>query len=270
MISIKNVSVAVFSLLLSCGFSATAQEDNKNYNENSVYPINKEDQLFRKRIWRRLDLKEKQNQPLFSKNNEITRFLINHVLDGSLTPYKGDSLTSTFTIAEFREAIKIPTGSVEGDIFASSDDQGAAIEEFYFPKNFSILEMMEDVIFDKVRSRLYFDIQSICMWLPARDKDQTVDTPLDEPIAFFKYKELEKLFRENPTEAIWYNRVNPAEHKNIADAFLLRLFKGRIIKVDNPSDALLEDIYSTQRQALYASQEEEFKLMEMEHNLWEY
>ena len=270
MISIKNVSVLVFALALSCGFSASAQEENSNYNENSVYPISKEDQLYRKRIWRRLDLKEKQNQPLFSKNNEITRFLINHVLDGSLTPYKGDSLNATYTIAEFREAIKIPTGSAEGDNIFADDDSGAAIDEFYFPKNFSILELMEDVIFDKKRSRLYFDIQSICMWLPARDKDSSVDTPLDEPIAFFKYKELEKLFRDNPGESVWYNRINPAEHKNLADAFLLRLFKGRIIKIDNPEDALLEDIYSTQREALYASQEEEFKLMEMEHNLWEY
>ena len=36
-----------------------------------------------------------------------------------------------------------------------------------------------------------------------------------------------------PKEAIWYNERNIAQHKNLADAFLLRLFKGIIVKIAN-------------------------------------
>jgi hypothetical protein len=56
----------------------------------------------------------------------------------------------------------------------------------------------------------------------------------------------------------------------MADAFLLRLFNARVVKVSNPRDDWIQDISPDQRSALIKSQQEEHKLIEYEHNLWEY
>jgi hypothetical protein len=42
-----------------------AQEEKALYNENSVYPIPYVNQMFKRTVWRRMDLKEKQNRPFF-------------------------------------------------------------------------------------------------------------------------------------------------------------------------------------------------------------
>ena len=56
----------------------------------------------------------------------------------------------------------------------------------------------------------------------------------------------------------------------MADAFDLRLFNARIIKQSNANDAFLVDLYKGEKAGLRASELLEYKLMEFEHNLWEY
>jgi DNA primase catalytic subunit len=51
----------------------------------------------------------------------------------------------------------------------------------------------------------------------------------------------------------------------------LRLFSARVIKVDNPRDQYISDVYSRYpKEHIMASQWLELELMEREHNLWEY
>ena len=126
------------------------------------------------------------------------------------------------------------------------------------------LTLVEDVIFDKRRSRLYYDM--LALKLEAFDQN----TSTYKLIGWFKYKDLEKVFRNHPDEAIWFNRYNTAENKNYADAFLLRLFHGNIDKVENPDDNRIYDIYLMHKEAVWATEWEEMKMMEREHNLWEY
>ncbi len=135
----------------------------------------------------------------------------------------------------------------------------------YFPKELSVLEVKEDWIFDKKRSRLYYDIQTVKMLLPA-DKNAA---GFELPIATFRYKDLDKLFRSDPKKFVWYNTQNQAQHKNLADAFDLRLFYGRITKVANPDDKELVGLYGD-KEGLMKSYQTEYDLMEIEHGLWEY
>ena len=79
------------------------------------------------------------------------------------------------------------------------------------------------------------------------------------------------LFKSMPKEAIWYNERNIAQHKNLGDAFLLRLFKGIIVKVANADDIRVSELYSKSRkEGIMASFKVEQDLMEWEANLWEY
>lgn len=257
-----------------------AQEVSSDLNPNSVNPIPESNQMYKKTVWRRMDLKEKQNRPFFSTSNELTRIIINAVNDGTLYPYEDDSLNKRMPKEAFLENLKLPDAEEEngaGGAAAQDDswgdsgwgDQAAQTEElspYYDASQLTVVRLKEDMIFDKVRSRLYYDIQSIELIIPS---DQTA-TGLEKTVGVFRYKDLEQLFRSMPDQAIWYNRSNTAAHLNMADAFLLRLFSARVVKVSNPKNDWIQDIYLDQKAALIKSQQTEYNLIEYEHNLWEY
>jgi hypothetical protein len=55
----------------------------------------------------------------------------------------------------------------------------------------------------------------------------------------------------------------------MADAFDLRMFQARIIKKGNVENKFLTDLYGGEKEGLMMSQLLEYKLLEMEHDLWE-
>ena len=134
-----------------------------------------------------------------------------------------------------------------------------------FPNEFYIIELKEDWIFDRQRSRQYFDIQTISVKIPA----EASNDGLEKTLATFKYKDLEHFFRNNPN-AVWYNEANTAKHINLSDAFELRLFHGRIVKKSNSLNRYLDEQYKSPKEALNKSQQLEYELIEFEHNLWEF
>ncbi len=270
--------------------SVSVAQETDGYNPNSLYPIHESDILYKKRVWRRMDLREKQNRPFFASNNEITKVIIDAVKEGKLQPYENDSLSRRMSKERFLEQLKLPEvggGLSDEEIalgFSDSDDgwggggddgwgddggSGGEGEEqdYFFPNEISILELQEDIIFDKKRSRLYYDLQSIKLVIPA----EKFETGLIREVAVFRYKDLAKLFKEKPSEAIWFNPWNSQEHRNLADALALRLFNARIIKVENPQDSYIVDVYNkSPKQGILASQWLEDQIVEFEHDLWEF
>ncbi len=291
----KKLQGMAFGIALTISQLAVAQEKSNNYlNPLSLRPIHEENVMYKTTLWRRIDLKEKQNQPLFSKGAEITKHLIDAVKAGLIVAYSSDSLGTQLTLDQFNERLtmKVEGGGLSEEEkaagFSSGGDDGwggdsggakpaaagttapaaaapsSDVQEI-FATQLTTLELKEDWVFDKQRSRQYFDILTMTLIIPA---DQT-QLGFDRPIATFKYKELERYFRSNP-KCIWYNAANVASHKNLADAFELRLFHGKIIKKSNALDKFLDDIYKSPREGMLKSEQLEHELMEFEHNLWEY
>jgi gliding motility associated protien GldN len=257
--------------------TAGATDGDTGYNPLSVRPIHVSDIMWKKTLLRAIDLREKQNKPLFSRNREITRLLMDAVMKGDLTIYANDSLDRKITIDEYNEAMLIP---VEGGTMTEEEKQIALANgdssvlqsggpAYYFPTDLYQLTIKEDLIFDKQRSRLYYDIIALTMYVPA-DLPSNIKG-IEQVVASFSYKELvEKVFKDNP-KAIWFNVQNDQQHKNLADAFDLRLFSSYITKVSNPNDAYLVDIYGgDQQKGIMASQWAAMELLEFEHNLWEF
>lgn len=277
---------AIATGLFSTGFAQEA--DTRGYNPNSVHPIHDSDIMFKKTVWQQLDLNEKQNRPFMAVNNEITRFIFNAVKAGLLKPYENDSLTKEMPLESFvgnisatsgpaltKDEIQAEIQRIKSDDFLTQAEKDKQIRELTsgggaqeLPASyFTIVEMKEDIIFDKQRSRMYYDTQALTIWLPA---EKNGDLGIDKKVAAFKFKDLNKLFRSNP-DAIWFNAQNNREHKNLADAFELRMFSGRIIKVANPDDRSLVEIYDNSgKKGLLASEWMRQQLMEFEHNLWEF
>ena len=266
-----------------------AQEDeDTGYNPDSVYPVHESYKMFKKILWRRIDLEEKQNQPLFSRNGELPTIIINAVKEGLLFPYTNDSVNTRMSKETFLENLKyeeeggglteeeIAMGfgsDSEDDFFGGFGDEGGAQAEQSsgsneFPsRDFYVMELKEEMYFDRIRSRMYYDILAVTVVLPA-DKNPAM---FEKPLASFKFKDLVALFRSMPKEAIWYNVYNNAEHKNMADAFNLRLFSSNLIKYANPKDDRIVDIYTkSRRDGMIASKQIEYDLIEFENELWEF
>lgn len=289
----KLTSLAVITSLVISQLANAQEKTNDGKNPLSLRPIHESNIMYKVTLWRRIDLKEKQNQPLFARTSEITKHLIEGVRAGVLDAYANDSLTTKLTLEQFNQrmimqlaggglseeekAAGFTAGEDDGWGGGGSDDganktaapaaQTASVSSGveFFPQQLTVLQIREDFIFDKQRSRQYYDIQTLTIMIPA-DQNQE---GLEKELASFKYKDLERYFR-SCNKCIWYNAANVAQHKNLADAFELRLFHGKIIKRSNAADAYLEDIYKTPKQGMLKAQQLEYELMEFEHNLWEY
>lgn len=286
----KLCYVFSLALLLTVLTDVRAQERvTSGYNENSVRPVHESKKMFKKILWWRMDLLEKQNLPFFSRDGEISKLIIEAVKADLLIPYMDDSLNKRMSKEVFLENLKIPDDG--GDAFTPEEiaagfgqqtaeddpfggfpgsDSGAeevAVSDEFPVRDFSLMEIKEEMYFDRIRSRMYHDIQAFTIILPA-DKNPAL---FEKPLASFKYKDLVELFYKMPEDAIWYNTQNFAEHKNFADAFLLRLFSANLIKYANPKDQRIVEIYDKSRKAgLIASQRLEYELIDFENELWEY
>lgn len=282
---LKTLGLGVAMTCISAG--AFAQEQSTTAASNpSARPIPESDMMYRKTVWRTIDLREKQNKPLFADGRQITKVIIDAVKRGELPIYKNDSLTTTLTQQEFNTNMTMvdeggglsaeekalgfdePTSDDGWGDAAPASADAAAISNEYFPKDLYQLEMKEDAIFDKKRSRMYHDIKSLTLVVPASLKANIKGR--DIPVGTFKYSDLVKVWRDHPQEAIWFNPRNDAQHRNLADAFDLRLFSSFITKVSNPDNASLEDIYGGPQQGILAAQNAAEQMIEYEYNLWSF
>jgi gliding motility associated protien GldN len=284
---------------------AYSEEMEEQYNPNSINPIALYEQHYKVRVWRSIDLAERQNKGFFAKNGEISKLLMDAILSGELPDiYTHDSLTTKMSKEDFiknlqqQAANDYPVWDPAKDFYtedivsyngknyrALNDSRGANPETAtndwaptqegkalnFAAADVSNLSIVEDVIFDRRRSRLYYDIQGIELVIPGSKNSQT---GFNKSLGWLKYKDVEKLFRAHPKKAVWFNRQNTAQNKNFADAFLLRLFWGPIYKVQNPDNETILDTYLANgrpyREAVWAGEWEEIKMMEKEHNLWEF
>ncbi len=290
----KFLSFAALAAGLTLSVAASAQEQATTASSNGSYrPIPNSDIMFRKTIWRAIDLREKQNKPMFSEGREISRVILEAVKRGELQAYRNDSLTTTLSAKEVSSNVSYQEAAVglsdeeraAGFSADTGDDWGAPAARNgratarpatpaappsyeYRPKDVYQMELKEDMIFDKKRSRMYHDIKSITLLVPSTLSSNV--SGIEKTIGSFKYSDLVRVFRANPDKAIWFNPQNDAQHKNLADAFELWLFNSYIVKVSNPNDARLDEVYGSQQQGILASQQAAADLIEYEYNLWSF
>ncbi len=287
----KRISYAIVFILLASG-TLMAQDKGQPIIKTEVRNAHI---MFERQVWRRMDLKERINQPLFSKNAELPRLLIDAVREGLIKPYRSDSCVNLLADDEFEEAVSIERqqdafgggggggfdsfggggfGGGFGDTETSTEpapEQETTKELDPIPSElFSVAYLREDVIFDRNRSRMLWYIRAISVALPAGDITWN-PAGFEKKVAHFKYQDVVDLFRGPYAEkAIWFNNQNQAQHRNMADAFELRLFRAPIVKVSNDQNLDVRQLTQEVFEAVLLSQELENNLMEYESELWEY
>ncbi|HRW98819.1 MAG TPA: hypothetical protein P5280_04980, partial [Cyclobacteriaceae bacterium] len=103
----------ILSVLALVGISSLvfAQEYEGQINPNSLIPIPRYEQLYKVRVWRNIDLREKQNKGFFARGNEITKLILDAVKSGELADiYYKDSVTRKMPKDEFLGALVAQQG----------------------------------------------------------------------------------------------------------------------------------------------------------------
>jgi gliding motility associated protien GldN len=229
----KNI---LFYLLLTVPFAVFAQIDGRE----TVPPngLREADVMTSKRMWRVIDLREKQNTVAKWQVAPINKILYDAAASGKLVPYLSDSLKSSYSSWAFI-AIGIDTLYQETPI-DPNDPTITKTDTIATPfdpmERIDQLLIMEDTYFDKKLSSMITRIIAIAPLY--RLKVAGMDLGL-QPLCWFKYydpKNIETDCRDILIKVNMFNKENSRSIFTFEDWFEQRRFGSFIVKSSNLYD----------------------------------
>jgi gliding motility associated protien GldN len=236
-----------------------------------------DDAVYRHKIWREIDTREKFNLPFkyaANEDNGNQRFafiLMKLIQDSSVTAF--DAIDDRFTTPMTKSQVnnKISGGVEMVDIL---DSLGISIGKKEVtieinPDSFYKFRIKEEVIFDKESSRLFWRILGIAL---VKRTITSVGMDLGESELFWiYYPDLRPFLAKYEV----YNGKNFGARMTWEDLFEGRMFSGRIIKstIDNPFDLPFKDQKGLKESGVFQLLEGERikeKIFSYEQDLWKY
>ena len=253
-------------------------------NERTPLPyenIREDDAVYRQKIWREIDTREKMNLPFRYSANEdngnqrFISILFKAIQDGpdngGVTVFNSvdDRFTTPMTIAEVSKVIS--GGSVSVPIYDSLGNV-TGYKETTAEVNldsFYKFRIKEEVIFDKESSRLFWRILGIA---PLKRVITSSGVDLGETELFWVYyPDMRPIFAKYEV----YNGKNYGARMSWEELFESRMFHGRIVKstLNNPYDQYLNQQTGLKQNSIFQLLEGENikdQIFNYEQNLWSY
>ncbi|MBA3899504.1 MAG: gliding motility protein GldN [Bacteroidetes bacterium] len=236
------------------------------------YPsLRESDIMWSKRIWRRIDLREKINHPLYFPIEETTNYaalfdvIKQAISENIINAYDAsyDDFRKQLTIEEVMQSLgQSSTTSVEnpdnpGEYFDITDTSWVEARDIV------AYEIKEEVFFDRQRSIIEYRIIGIAPIKISRDEE---GNERGLSLLFWLYFPDCRLVFKN-TKA--FNTHNPKESLSYDDVFHKRRFNSFIVKESNVFDREISD-YSAGLDALLESERIKEGIRELEMDLWHY
>ncbi len=223
-----------------------------------------------KRIHRVIDAREKQNKMMHWPRNPFYLLIWNAAMDGDVTAYANDSLTSIKTPEDIMKEVsiesvqQIPNPMNPNDPYDLID---TTIIETLEPQKIEKYRIMEDWIFDYNYSDFRARIIAIAPLI----------SPLTEsgielgelPLYWLKMEDLRDMLSQEEV----FNVKNDAARISFDHWFQMRQFSSYIVKESNMYDldiAMKEEFRDDGVEALLESDRIKNDLFILEHDLWEY
>lgn len=279
-----SIIVATFACLFFGAPEASAQITSDTYNDGlyvenatgmkKIIPnpeIREADILWKKRVWREIDFRQKMNLPFYypRDSHQNWRRFIDVIMDalkeGRCQAYE---VTVTGELNNPMPYSKLMTGLNSEKHQAIYDDYGnkvgdTVISIAFKPESVTRLRVMEDWYFDAHRSQMMVRIEAICP-VTMRDINDSVQMPNE-----LFWIPFDEATRTVLSEAPVYNRSNSAARLSYDDLFMKRQFDSYIYKEENVYDRSIQD-YATGIEALKESERIKQEIIEFEQNMWEY
>lgn len=247
--------------------------DSKYKKRPVPYPnLREANIMWSKRIWRKLDLREKLNHPLYfplepSRDRiSLAQLLISGAAEGSLTAYDpfDDEFTTTLTKAHINDKLY----KVDTFYFPSADPpydmEMKVVRKELDYGDIKEIRIKEDWVFDRERSVL--EVRIIGLQLVKENRDPTTgEVRGTEPLFWFYFPELRPLLVNTPV----FNSFNDAEQMSYDDLFFKRRFASYIYKENNVYDRNINE-YTTGIDAMLEAEDIKEDIFIFEDGLWEY
>lgn len=236
-----------------------------------------DDAVYRHKIWREIDTREKINLPFryaADENNGNQRFisiLLQAIQDSAVTVFNAidDRFTTPMTTAEVAKVISgdpidVPIYDESGNLTGTKQMvNDINLDSFYK------FRIKEEVIFDKESSRLFWRILGIA---PVKNVVTSQGVNLGESELFWVYyPDMRPTFAKYEV----YNGKNYGARMSWEELFESRMFYGRIIKstIDNPYNEFIKNYKGLSDNPILQLLEGENikeKVFNYEQDLWSY
>lgn len=235
--------------------------------------VREADVLWSKRVWRRIDVRQKINQHLYFPIEKIRDrqcffdVVSNALNEGLITMYDEDGngtceFTKPFPPDEVASKFGYKASIREEDEMTGEVYTRDTVQPFT-AEMLSSIDIKEDWYFDKEKSELRVEIIGVSLQF----KYDSDDGPKTARPGFFYFPELQYVLANYEV----YNMSgNDSERRSFLDVFLKRQFASYVRKESNVYDRFIQDYKAEGLGQLAESERIKGEIFEFEHDLWSY
>ena len=244
--------------------------------------IREDDAIYREKVWRELDIREKVNLPFRYKadedngNQRFIAILLNTIKSGEVTAFDAsldDRFTTPMTLEQIGaklagscDTLQVPDLDKDPNMSKGIMKEQIVCEEFDMDQ-ITKFRIKEEWVFDKESSRMYVRILGIAPVKTFRDK-VTGSEIGSAPIFWVYYPDM----RPSLAKYEVYNGKNFGARMSWEELFESRFFGSQIVKstLDNPYDMYLKQYINDPILRLLQSDDIKDKIFNYEQDLWSY
>ncbi len=230
------------------------------------------DVTWERRVWRRIDLREKRNHALYYpteflvSRTSFLQALTKNIMNGTLLAFKDEQFMELLDPKDLRSKWIAQDDSTDQELVDSLGNTytqrvAGAVDSLWLYRNFSSIQVKEDWFFDREKSVLEVRIIGLEIYAYKRGKEDAgefsqffVYFPACRPV-FAKYEV--------------FNPKNDSERRTFEDIFWKRQFASQVVKESNVFDRTI-DSYSKGIDALLESDRVKQDIFQFEHDLWQF
>ncbi|MDX2174545.1 MAG: gliding motility protein GldN [Bacteroidota bacterium] len=283
--TLPNILIISLSLFPFCFNAQSSVYTSPNYNDgifikenanNKKYipytHLREADVAWEKRVWRRIDLKEKTNQAFYypiemtSNRKSFLQVLLKSILSKEIIAFSDEEFQVPYELSEIRNKLVIRSDSQDVEFFTETGEpvlvkSPGPVDSTWMFENFASIDIKEDWFFDKQKSVMEVRIVGIGINATLKDKEDL--GPVNQFWIYFP------ACRPYFSKHEMHTTNNDGERRTFDDIFWKRKFSSSVLKENNVYDRPIES-YAKGLDAQLESDKIKMDIFKWEHDLWHF